>query len=304
MSRGLRDRSKSGAIIVVVAVFLFPAVVFAKSGAIPCDHALKNVRVRPANASSGSKFAREVAMLTEHEREKAIEEELLAGNIPPFLTRLVPVQLSGRTANGAMTRVTLCVAPDYLAIGSERDFIFVPMRLATALRVARHFDAVLPTSKIVDAVYEQAEVRLAPQPLPAGDQMRSTAYYARHNELIRQQEETFGAALGNLIAGDKKDLVLTGRLWRMSDRVAIYGWHRGSHEPIQPLSTVHGARYADYSHGVRLVGAEADVDDEPRPLLAVLDDPQLAPVVSNEGAIPRISELVAVLSVAPSEASQ
>ena len=50
-----------------------------------------------------------------------------------------------------------------------------------------------------------------------------------------------------LTAGPRKDLVLTSRLWLDPGKVAIYGWHRARGAPIQPLSTVHGAGYADYS---------------------------------------------------------
>jgi hypothetical protein len=82
-------------------------------------------------------------------------------------------------------------------------------------------------------------------------------------------------------------LVLTNRLLANPDRVAIYGWHEDGGRPIQPLSTVHGARYADYSHGVRLVSAMAYVDGAARPLLDLLEDPRLARLVSDEGPISR-----------------
>ena len=46
------------------------------------------------------------------------------------------------------------------------------------------------------------------------------------------------------------------------DRVAIYGWHYPSGQPIQPLSLVHEADYVDYSHGARLISRIAIVDGE------------------------------------------
>lgn len=259
-----------------------------------CDQALANVPPRPSLAPTGSEFARQVQSMGETEREGAIEAELLSGDIPTFLTHFVPIELVGTGVS-----ITLCVAPDYLAVGSNKDFLFVPMRLSTALRVAQRYGALLPTARIVDAVYEQADLKLAPQPLPPTDRMRSTAYYSEHNALIRKQREALGGFLGKLTAGDKKDLVLTERLRPMSDRVAIYGWHRGNHDPIQPLSTVHGARYADYSHGVRLVSTKAYVDGEPKSLVALLSDPRLAPVINAEGAIPRLRELIATLEAPP-----
>ena len=53
--------------------------------------------------------------------------------------------------------------------------------------------------------------------------------------------------------------------WRANPgKIAIYGWHRLNGAPIQPLSTVHGACYADYSHGIRLVSETVLVDGKTR----------------------------------------
>jgi hypothetical protein len=234
--------------------------------------------------------------MSEDEREVAIESEMLAGDMPSFLKQLVPVTLIGETTAGRNVRVTVCVAPDYLAIGSGSDFLYMPMRLATALRIAGRFGFTLPTPRIVDAIYEQAAVHLVPQPLPASDQMRSTGYYQHHNELVSRQRATLGAHDGTLIAGHKKDIVLSNRLRRFPGRVAIYGWHRGENDPIQPLSTLHGAHYADYSHGVRLISTLAYVDGVPRSIFEVLADPQLAPILSDEGPMPDLNSLTAELS--------
>lgn len=185
--------------------------------------------------------------------------------------------------------------PDYLAVGSDRDFVFVPMGLLAALDVARDIGFELPTSRIVDAIYEEAEVRLRPQPLPAGDQMRSTAYFVRHSEMISEQREAALAPLGALTSGHKKDLVLTHRLWEIPGRVAIYGWHRASGTPIQPLSIVHGARYADYSHGIRLVSDIVYLDGVRRNIADVLGEPRLSRLLSNEGPFTRLSARVAAL---------
>ena len=64
---------------------------------------------------------------------------------------------------------------------------------------------------------------------------------------------------------------------------------------------MHGARYADYSHGVRLVSATAYVNGQPRSLLDVLQDPWLADIVSDEGPIIRLASLIAA---APSPRDQ
>lgn len=260
-----------------------------------CDAALSAaIPPRAADASSGSAFARQLQGMDDESREAAILREFSAGNMPRFLRRLSPVSLDSQRGTGA-SGVTICVMPDYLAIGSDDDYFLAPMRLQTALAIATRFGFTLPTRHMVDAVYTQSPVHLQPQPLPAGDAMRSTAYYWRHNNMVREQRATYEAPLGTLTSGDKKDLVLTGRLWTMQDRVAIYGWHKTDGKPIQPLSTVHGWRYADYSHGVRLVANMAYVDGTAHALSSLLDDTRYARLFSDEGPIPRIGELIGVL---------
>jgi len=284
-------------------LFLFGAAV-AQAAANPCsEELLRKVPPRAPAALEGSEFARRVQTMSEHDREAAIETELLAGNIPAFLRRVVPVSLGGDSGNGQPPPATICVLPDYLAIGSDRDFLLVPMRLATAINIAGHYGFTLPTTKMVDAIYEQSVVHLAPQPLPAGEQMRSTDYYWHHTEIIRRQEATLGEMPGRLTAGDKKDLVITNLLWRNLARIAIYGWHRSDHNPIQPLATVHGARYADYSHGVRLVSSTIFVGGEARSIFDALGDAQLARLLSGEGPIQRVRQLLLILAAPPAEAA-
>ncbi len=199
-----------------------PAGAASLPAANPCPQSLvKAVPERSPAAEIGTDFIRRVADLDESAREKVIAADLLSGDIPDFLRRLKPVRLQGELPSGRVVTITLCVMPDYLAIGSDRDFLRIPMRLATALLVAARFGFVLPTARIVDAIYDQAEVRLPPQPLPPTDAMRSTAYYLTHDALVSAQLAVQDAAPGALVAGDKKDLVLTGQLRAKPCRAAI-----------------------------------------------------------------------------------
>jgi hypothetical protein len=259
----------------------------------PCDDSLaQGIPARDAAAPGGRAFAAGLRGLTDDEREAAIRKELLSGNIPGFLRRLVPIRLTSRPVDGPLVNVVICAAPDYLAIGSDEDFLLMPMRLATALSTAVDFGFILPTPRMVDAIYEQAVGHFAPQPLPAGSEMRSTSYSLHHNELVAGQRAALGVSLGDLIAGDKKDLVLTNRLRDHLDRVAIYGWHTANGKPIQPLSTVHGWRYADYSHGTRLVSTKMFVDGRVTSMFAAMADGRLAPILSNEGMIADVIGLI------------
>ena len=265
----------------------------------PCTSAAHGIPARLNAASSGSGFAQSMAGVGEPERDAAIRRELLAGNLPAFLRQVQPATLAARLPGGRAVSLTLCVLSDYLSVGSDEDFLRVPMGLHSALAVASRFGFTLPTRRMVDLIYRQAAVRLAPQPLPPDDTMRSTATYVQHQALVTQQLALLSQPLGlgalpalALIAGHKKDLVLSPRLWAVPGRVAIYGWHRPTGAPIQPLSTVHGAHYADYSHGVRLVGRTVWVDGEPRPILDLLADPLWAPLLSDEGPLPRAAALL------------
>jgi len=259
----------------------------------PCGSSTQAIPERAAHAPGARAFIASLASLGDHERDAAIRDELLAGNLPGFLRQVQPVTTIGRLPGGRSVTLTLCVLSDYLGLGSDRDFLLVPMGLDSALAVASKFDFMLPTRRMVDLIYRQAAVHLEPQPLPAGDRMRSTAYLQQHDALVEQQRSDRGAVPGELTAGHKKDLVLTERLWQQPGRVAIYGWQHADGSPIQPLSTVHGARYADYSHGIRLVSQTLFVDGRPTRLLDALADRQLAPLLSDEGPLSQASAWLA-----------
>ena len=277
--------------VFALATLLFATALHAQGTDSPCARTAPGIPQRSMLARGASEFVAAVAGLSDHERDHAIRSELLAGNMPGFLRHLVPTTLSARGPGGQPLRLTLCVLPDYLGVGSDRDYLLMPMGLKTALMVASKFGFTLPTRRIVDLIYRQASVHLLPEPLPAGDEMRSTAYLQRHDALVEEQRAALGALPGALTAGHKKDLVLSARLWSQPGRVAIYGWQRADGAPIQPLSTVHGARYADYSHGVRLVSQTVYLNGKPESIFDVLADPRLAPLLSDEGPLPRAAEL-------------
>ena len=145
------------------------------------------------------------------QRERAILQEVIHGNIPTFLRRLAPVTLTA--AQGAITQAaTVFVMPDYLAIGSDDDYLRIPMNLETATAVAAQFGFLLPTKRIVNAVYAQSAFHFVPEPLTPGPQMSSTGYYQRHNALIQAQARAAAVALGALVSGHKKDVVITNML--------------------------------------------------------------------------------------------
>lgn len=260
-----------------------------------CQSSLtKAIPHRTMGAIDASSFVASAHQLSGEKREALILDQIFTGNIPGFLRHLHPVTIKKIMHNGAVTTITLCVMPDYLAVGSNRDFLRVPMGMKTAVSIAQRFDFALPTPKIVDAIYAQADKRLVPKPMTPGPKMTSTNYYSQHNRLVEQQRKAKGISLGSLLAGQKKDLVITNHLRDKPGRVAIYGWQHPDGKPIQPLSTVHSAEYADYSHGVRLISTTAYVNGKKRSLYDLLEDPKLAPMISKEGRIPNAEQLTSI----------
>ena len=245
----------------------------------------RNIPPRLHKALTGSQFAESVSNMDRQEREHAILCQVLEGNLPGFLRQLVPIRLSHEVARGKTLAATVFVMPEYLAIGSESDFLRIPMTFHTAIAIADCFNCVLPTRKIVDAIYDQSTHHSTPQPLPPGPHMTSTEYYRIHNAMIDGQSHTRSFPIGALVAGHKKDVVLTNRLSLNPGRIAIYGWHRAPGDPIQPLSTVHGAGYVDYSHGIRLIARMAMIEGRLRSVHDILQDSLFAHVLSDEGPI-------------------
>jgi hypothetical protein len=239
---------------------------------------------RPPDAPGGAEMAAQLRGLDLEAREARIYAEIARGNVPDWLRELVPVETS-REVDGRTFRVSFRVTPDYLAVGSASDFLRVPLTPGTAQRIANLVGASLPTPRMVDAVWTAARVRLAPDSLPPDPTMTTVPVFLEHQRRIEARRALQHAPPGSLVAGHKKDVVLTPRLASDTGKVAIYGWHRPDGRPIQPLYTGHTSDWVDYSHGIRLVERRVVIDGTPWDLLDVLRDPVLARVLSDEGVI-------------------
>ena len=236
---------------------------------------------RSKDASSGSQFISRLTKLPLAQREVSILDEIKKGNVPDFMRQLKPVSLSHTDVLGRKHKAVAYVAPDYVAIGSNKDFVRMPMTPKTAQNIADFFGASLPTTKLVNAIYEQSTVKHLPQTL--GSDRESISAFLKHDRLITNQATKTAAS--ELQAGHKKDIVNSAKLHARPDRVAIYGWHQLNGEPIQELSTVHHRNYVDYSHGVRLISNKVLVNGRPKDLADILRDPHLSGLVSKEGML-------------------
>jgi hypothetical protein len=237
---------------------------------------------RRATALGGAAFARSIAELPRIEREARILAELKAGNVPRFLRALVPV-----TVEIGTNRATYFVTPDYVAIGSDDDYFLTPLSPGTAQKIADLTGCSLPTPKMVNDIYAAATIKLTPEPIPPSRAMTTVPVFLRHNEMVRAQRNDRRKPLGALVAGHKKDVVIANAVFAKDGKVAIYGWHKPDGKPIQPLYTGHTDNWVDYSHGTRLVLRGMAVNGKDKMIDAVLVDPELAPLLSDEGVMRR-----------------
>lgn len=243
------------------------------------------IPARPPGAPVGSQFAAEVMTLPVPAREERILQEITRGNIPDFLRSFVPVTVSA-SIDGVAHTATWEVMPDYLAIGSDADFFRIPMGAPTAQAIADRFRCILPTRKMVNDINAAADVKLEPHPFsPRVYNIESVDVFGQSNTFIEAQRIPAGKPLGTLVAGTKKDVVITPQLVTRPNKVAIYGWHRLNGLPIQPLYLGHKSTYMDYSHGIRLVRQSMIVDGARRTITEVLADPVLCVLLSDEGPV-------------------
>ncbi|MDB6027462.1 MAG: hypothetical protein JWM68_3685, partial [Verrucomicrobiales bacterium] len=219
------------------------------------------------------------------QREEAAFAEVMSGNVPTFWREMVPITVTDAPAK--THTLTYSVSPDYLSIGSDEDYLLMPLTPFTAQRIADGLDCSLPTPKMVNQIYSNAVVKLEPSPIPPGATMVTVPVFIQHNETARKQRDalTKQFPLGALTAGHKKDIVISNKLLASPGKVAIYGWHKSDGLPIQPVYTGHTASWADYSHGVRFVSNRVMLNGAVKSLEEVLSDPALAPLLSNEGVM-------------------
>src|SRR5215204_5427194 len=244
-----------------------------------CSYKSISTPERQKTAVAGSGFYKQAFPFKWQERDSFVTKEILAGNIPSFLKRFVPLHVQIKdSATGTTIKATYYVAPDYLSVGSDDDWARINITPMAAQRIADSFQCFLPTRKMVDDIYAAATLKLEPVPLYA---FRDSTPIMWHHHLIVEGQRK---GRKGLIAGIQKDVVISGKISRdpKPDRVAIYGWHKLDGKPIQPLYTGHVNWYVDYSHGIRLVSRRIMVDGRWMDYTSILKDPVLKHLLCDE----------------------
>lgn len=243
---------------------------------------------RPPGAPTGSQFIKIISPMGLTERENWILSQIQIGNVPSWLTNLVPITIT-KTISGTPHTLTYYVTPDYMAIGSDQDYFLEPMTPLLAQRVADLLNCTLPTRMMVDYHYTNAAVHLNPSPIPPSGAMTTVPVFADHNTTVRGQRNatTNSFPLGALVDGDKKDVIISTRIYGnpAPGRVVIYGWHYPNGSWIQDVTAVHEETYADYSHGIRMVQMAVTLDGSPNTITNILTSSILWPLLSDEGVI-------------------
>lgn len=245
----------------------------------PLPEPFLTIPPRDPSYLTGSQFVKEIMNIgPTQDRENLILAEAVKGNIPDFMRTAVKINL--KNGNNVLEYFIL---PDVLCIGSNEDFVRVPLNPITAQKIANAFNCCLPTKTIADQIWQIAPIKLTPIPggPPYDASMQFTKKFVDHNAKIELQR----AGRPGAVTGHKKDVVICKYLLKDPSRVAIYGWFYLNGSPIQGLnSSDHDKGYKDYSHGIRLVARLATLNGQIYDLYDILKDPAFAPLISHEGA--------------------
>ena len=227
---------------------------------------------------TGTDFYQTVAAWKWKQRDSLAVAEILSGNYPSYLRKFTRIHTSIKDSSGKTIFAYYYVAPDYLSVGTDNDWARIPLTPMAAQQIADSFHCFLPTRKMVNTIYAQAVVKLAPVPMYAFRDSSVTMW--QHHLIIEGQRK----GRKGLIAGIKKDLVISGKLIHEAkpEHEAIYGWHKPDGNPIQPLYTGHINWWVDYSHGIRLVYRTIWVNGKPMDYTEVMNNSKLQKLLCDE----------------------
>ena len=246
---------------------------------------------KPTATLAGSDFMRRADTTAFWTLEDIIVETVTAGQVPDALRHFRKITFTTPVVDSVEIlrkkhKVEMWVLPDYVAIGTNDDFVRMPMGPLAAQRIADALDCTLPTPFLVDRIAEASEGHVDIFPFrPLGNRNSQPIVFQDSNNAINAQFKAYGYEFGQFISGLKKDIVLTYKIMTLTEyerNVAIYGWHHPDGRAQQPLFVRHGNFYVDYSHGVRLIYNKVKIDGVEYNIREVLQSPELYRLLSDE----------------------
>lgn len=230
----------------------------------------------------GSDFVATLSEKPTEAREEAILQAVRDG-------LSLPIQWCGIKSVAGPHFCIFYVASDALMIGEEDDYVRVNVTHTGAQQIADMLGYTLPTTKIADLTHAQATVSVLPCPQTPDGAMAYTSRMVKHSQAVTAHV----AGRTGLASTVGKDWVLTNKLVGKPDSAANYGWHvpsgkyrgPGGLAVLQPLGLAHNRQHVDYSQVLRLIHRRVMVDGIDMLLENVLQDPELATLVSDEGAL-------------------
>lgn len=246
---------------------------------------------KPTATLAGSDFMRRADTTSFWTLEDIIVETVTAGQVPDALRHFRKITFTTPVVDSVEIlrkkhKVEMWVLPDYVAIGTNDDFVRMPMGPLAAQRIADALDCTLPTPFLVDRIAEASEGHVDIFPFrPLGNRNSQPIVFQDSNNAINAQFKAYGYEFGQFISGLKKDIVLTYKIMTLTEyerNVAIYGWHHPDGRAQQPLFVRHGNFYVDYSHGVRLIYNKVKIDGVEYNIREILQSPELYRLLSDE----------------------
>ena len=268
---------------------------------------------------TGRQFIDDLKGMGPSERQAHVLKMLDNGQVPDFLRDLCKVEVEVADADGNMHKVEYNVMPDFIAIGTDQDYVFVPMNSEMAQHVLLSWDMAPPTAQMVDQIAAKGpEVQFHPdtgtkafRPYDSAEGLEK--YYARNEQVAGRHYydawlEWTGTGpdssvvkhseLGSHPAtGHMKEFVMmpASTLKGASDLDPAKGdtnpdtigmYHRtvqNDRGPGKGVPLDHNEQYFDYSQGLRTVSSMVTVDGKQMHISDVLKDPKLHTLLSGEG---------------------
>jgi len=200
--------------------------------------------------------------------------------IPPHLLAFKPVRLTSGTHTGVVY-----VMPDHFGLGAAGDWLRVPLSGRSAERLARQMGWLLPTRKIVDAIWEApGTVRLAMtgRTPREGETRNAMRLWLEANAA---DARAVGDRDGTIVAGHRKSYTVGRASLAEPGNDVIYDGRDAAGNRIQTVENnhSHALGYVDYSQVPRFLAADMEVDGGWRRVADVAADPELAGLVSHNG---------------------